>query len=243
MRVIAHRGYSAAYPENTALAFEKAMAAGADLIETDVRLTLDGQAVCWHDASLQRVSGDPRTVAELTLAEFKDVALPQGQSPLDLGSVLALARGRAGVLLDVKLGTENLLQAIVAALEATRMTAQVVYGVRQPGQYGVLRRHLPEVRVLAMPADPESLPEHLDECVSAVRLWEGEVTPERIARIHRAGREAWVTAGLRASGEPPGYLTAGRAAMLWHLGVDAVLVNDPPLALAASSDSTRKAKA
>ncbi len=242
MRIIAHRGYSAAFPENTALAFDQAIAAGAHLIETDVRLTRDGHAVCWHDPDLLRINGDSRQVAKLTLAEFRALALPRGQSPLDLQSVLELARGRSGVMLDVKIGTENLLQLIVAALQATGMMNDVVYGVRDAAQYNDLLEHAPGIKALAMPADPDALPEHLEPCVSAVRLWEPEVTAERVARIHEAGREAWVTAGRRADGEAAGYLTGKRVAELEHIGIDAVLVNDPVLALAARTpkDTTGK---
>ena len=39
MKVIAHRGYSGKYPENTMLAFEKAVEAGCDEIELDVHIT------------------------------------------------------------------------------------------------------------------------------------------------------------------------------------------------------------
>ena len=45
MKVIAHRGYSGRYPENTMLAFEKAVEAGCDAIEMDVQLTKDGEVV------------------------------------------------------------------------------------------------------------------------------------------------------------------------------------------------------
>lgn len=55
-KIIAHRGYSGKYPENTMLAFEQAIKAGADAIETDVRKTADGVLVIMHDSSLVRVS-------------------------------------------------------------------------------------------------------------------------------------------------------------------------------------------
>ncbi|MCC3300198.1 glycerophosphodiester phosphodiesterase [Arthrobacter sp. zg-Y895] len=54
--VIAHRGYSSAAPENTLPAFAAAAAAGAAMIETDLRLTADGTAVLLHDAKLGRTT-------------------------------------------------------------------------------------------------------------------------------------------------------------------------------------------
>lgn len=55
---IAHRGFKALYPENTLLAFDKAVRAGADGIELDVHPSRDGEVVIAHDPSLQRVFGD-----------------------------------------------------------------------------------------------------------------------------------------------------------------------------------------
>ena len=53
---IAHRGYSGNYPENTMLAFQKALEAGVDGIEFDVHLSKDGRLVIIHDELLDRKS-------------------------------------------------------------------------------------------------------------------------------------------------------------------------------------------
>ena len=55
--IIAHRGASAAAPENTLAAFRKAIEDGADGIEFDVRLDGDGAAVVFHDSDLKRIAG------------------------------------------------------------------------------------------------------------------------------------------------------------------------------------------
>lgn len=55
-RIVAHRGYQAAYPENTLLAFRQAIAAGAHCIETDISLSADHRAMLYHDPTLKRVS-------------------------------------------------------------------------------------------------------------------------------------------------------------------------------------------
>ena len=67
--VIAHRGASDRAPENTFAAFDLAAGAGAHELETDVRVTRDGMAVLFHDASLQRIAGDPRAIEALSLEE------------------------------------------------------------------------------------------------------------------------------------------------------------------------------
>ncbi len=50
--VIAHRGNSAFFPENTLESFQQGMALGADAIEFDVRLSRDGAAVVIHDPTV-----------------------------------------------------------------------------------------------------------------------------------------------------------------------------------------------
>lgn len=67
----AHRGYSGKYPENTLLAFEKAIEAGADGIELDVQLSRDGQLVIVHDETLDRTTDGKGCVKDYTLDELK----------------------------------------------------------------------------------------------------------------------------------------------------------------------------
>ena len=51
-QTIAHRGYTAKYPENTLRAFEDAVEAGAHALEADVHLTKDGVVVLSHVSAL-----------------------------------------------------------------------------------------------------------------------------------------------------------------------------------------------
>ena len=71
MKVFAHRGSSGTYPENTMLAFEKAVEEGCDGIELDVQLTKDGQVVVIHDEELERTTGTKGFVRDYTLEELK----------------------------------------------------------------------------------------------------------------------------------------------------------------------------
>jgi len=71
MEIIAHRGYSAEYPENTLLAFRKAFEVGASGIELDARLTSDNVVIIMHDSSVDRTTDGSGEVADLSCAQIR----------------------------------------------------------------------------------------------------------------------------------------------------------------------------
>ena len=68
---IAHRGFRSRYPENTMLAFRKAVEAGCDGIEFDVHLSKDGEAVIIHDETVDRTTDGTGLVGQKTYRELK----------------------------------------------------------------------------------------------------------------------------------------------------------------------------
>ncbi|MDZ8172687.1 glycerophosphodiester phosphodiesterase family protein [Microbacterium xanthum] len=83
-RVLAHRGLVTASDEaegiveNSFAAVTAAHAAGVVYIESDCHLTADGEVVLFHDADLRRVTGDPRTVAQVRLRELDGLMSSRG---------------------------------------------------------------------------------------------------------------------------------------------------------------------
>jgi glycerophosphoryl diester phosphodiesterase len=69
-RLICHRGHHAAFPENTLDAFQAAVDIGADGVETDLRMTSDGQLVLFHD----RVLANGQPVSSLSRGELAAAA-------------------------------------------------------------------------------------------------------------------------------------------------------------------------
>ncbi|MGL4847811.1 MAG: glycerophosphodiester phosphodiesterase [Clostridium sp.] len=68
---LAHRGYSYKYPENTMIAFKKAVEFGADGMEFDVQRSKDGHLVIIHDETLERTTTGKGYVKDYTLEELK----------------------------------------------------------------------------------------------------------------------------------------------------------------------------
>ncbi len=79
IKIWAHRGCSARYPENTLEAFEAAAKLpGITGVELDVQLTKDGEVVVFHDERVTRVTDGDREVREYTLAELKALKVCPG---------------------------------------------------------------------------------------------------------------------------------------------------------------------
>lgn len=70
-KIIAHRGYSLKYPENTIAAFEAAYEERADGIEIDVHLTKDGEVVICHDEKIDRTSNGTGFIKDYSMKELK----------------------------------------------------------------------------------------------------------------------------------------------------------------------------
>ncbi|MCE5263392.1 MAG: glycerophosphodiester phosphodiesterase [Deltaproteobacteria bacterium] len=131
---IAHRGYSARYPENTLLAFENAVAAGADVIELDVHLSRDGRLVVIHDDRIDRTADGTGAVSALTLAELKRHNYNNGMSQgfveiPTLDEVIAWAGDRVMINVEIKnrpIPTAGIEQKLADLLRETRFADQVI---------------------------------------------------------------------------------------------------------------------
>ena len=73
MKVMAHRGYSGVYPENTMLSFREAVKVGCDAIEMDVHETRDGRLVVIHDERLDRTTDSSGRICDHSFAELQQV--------------------------------------------------------------------------------------------------------------------------------------------------------------------------
>jgi glycerophosphoryl diester phosphodiesterase len=231
--VIAHRGASLAYPENTLPAFEAAIAAGADLVELDVRMTGDGVAVVSHDGWLGP-PGEGPLIHRMTLAEIRRLEEPPGSIPL-LEDVLELAAGRAGIDLEVKnLPDEPSFDSPdeAVASEVIRLLARLAEPVRRSmlvSSFNWLsiervRALAPDVATgfLTWPSiDPRAATAYAAERGHTFVLPQVygllEAGPEAVRAAHEAGLRigTWVVDG------------AGDIERMLSWGVDAVITNDP----------------
>jgi glycerophosphoryl diester phosphodiesterase len=137
-RIIAHRGASAAYPENSLSAFSRAQLVGADSLEVDLRRSKDNKIYCYHDRQLGRLTGH-RAEFENTDSSAIDRMKLHSQEPiLSFESFLASFGDKIGIVLDIK--STGLEQAIITMtgslsdrfpLVFSSFDAAVISGIRQ----------------------------------------------------------------------------------------------------------------
>ncbi|MGV0809475.1 alpha/beta hydrolase [Mycolicibacterium setense] len=89
--VVAHRGASHDFPEQTRAAYTEALRQGADALECDVRLTKDGELVLIHDKTVDRTSNGTGRVGDMTLAELQALDF-DGHGILTLDEFIQLAK-------------------------------------------------------------------------------------------------------------------------------------------------------
>jgi glycerophosphoryl diester phosphodiesterase len=115
--IVAHRGLSALYPENTLLALEQAVKAGAMAVEFDVQLTSDLVPVLLHDPTLERMTGLPGRITECTWRGLSrlDASYPgrfaqrhAGTRFTTLQEAAAYLRPQPGILPCIEIKTESL---------------------------------------------------------------------------------------------------------------------------------------
>jgi glycerophosphoryl diester phosphodiesterase len=186
---VAHRGGAGLWPENTLYAFERAVALGVDVIETDVRATADGELVVFHDEGVERTTDGTGRVGSLTLAELKRLDAAYRFSP-DGGRSFPL-RG-SGLAVPT-------LREVFKALPHTRFNIepkQAVPAIAAP-LCRLIREHGLTDRVLIASFSANTLDEFRRECPEvATSAATGEVAS--FLTLHRAGLAASYSPAMQA---------------------------------------------
>jgi glycerophosphoryl diester phosphodiesterase len=197
--VIAHRGSSAAAPENTLAAFRLAVEQGADFVELDVQESADGEVLVVHDSDLMKLGGAPSKIWETDAATLRAVDIGShagaqfaGERVPTLAEALAVCKGKARVIIELKsYGHDQKLEERVAAIvEAAGMADDCVYMSLDHAMIGRMKRLRPSWRCGVLVAKAVGDLASLDADFFAV---EARVATRRFVRlVHGAGREVYV---------------------------------------------------
>ena len=229
---IAHRGFSGKYPENTMLAFRKALETGCDGIELDVHLSRDGVPVVIHDETLDRTTDASGPVWEHTLAQLRQADASAGyrgvygKNPIPtLREYFELA-APTGVLTNIELKTgvnpyPGIEEKVLELIDEFGLRDRII--ISSFNHFSILRFQAlaPEVKlgfleeswIIGMGAYTKA---HGVQCVHPIYY---NLTPECLAEMKAAGREinTW-TVNTREAMED-----------LVDRGVDGIIGNFPDL--------------
>jgi glycerophosphoryl diester phosphodiesterase len=236
MKVFAHRGASARLPENTMLAFRQAVADGADGVELDVMRCKSGELIVFHDETLDRLGNRPESPRDLDWRTLRQVKiLDQGHIPL-LEEVLTELGPQVEINIELKthpnpllrLIDQSLAESVAEMVARMRLADRVIVSSFDPlllWRFASLADH---VRTALLLSATSSRPLREGWALSlyptgAVHPEAALVTSERLDRWRKRGRAIRV------------WTVDHPAEIRWldaH-AVDAVITNEPALAIAA----------
>jgi glycerophosphoryl diester phosphodiesterase len=226
--VIGHRGASARAPENSAEAFARARADGADGVELDVLQCASDEVVVFHDDDLARLGGRPERIDALALAELRRVELRGGARIPTLEEAFEACGPDLLVNVELKaalLGGRRiaaLVEAVAEALARVGAAPRVLLSSFNPRAVRLAMRRLPAVPAALLFERAEVTP--LRRAWAAKWLHPAALNPEHVlctpARVAR-----W-----RALGYAVNVWTVDGAAVVRacrDMHVDGIITNDP----------------
>jgi glycerophosphoryl diester phosphodiesterase len=234
--VVGHRGASAVEAENTLAAFDAAIAAGADAVEFDVRLTADGIPVVIHDADLSRTTDRSGVVAASTLDDVRAARIRTRDGTTTVPTfreVLDALRGRVAIDVELKNvpgepdfepGGDRLVGAVVDGLRDARFDGDVLISSFDPVALDAVRRRDAELLTGLLTSPDVDALAALSFARDRGHRWvlpfigaATEAGPDLVA----AARDATIRVGTWLTDTP------SRAVALFRSGIDAVATNDP----------------
>ncbi|MGH7984898.1 MAG: glycerophosphodiester phosphodiesterase [Candidatus Binataceae bacterium] len=242
-RIIAHRGASAHFPENTLPAFRAAREMGARYIELDIHLTRDGEVVVSHDGDLRRTCSQAGLIAQLSYSELRHADAGFNFNPS--ASAHFPFRGRGITIprlsevlnelsdcyfvIEIKPDAPNTVACLLEVIDGAAMRRRVLVASEHDTQLAGFRALAPEIPtgfayreivgfMLSLAPDAPAYQPKGDalQIPSEYESWR-MVTPESVAAAHRLGVEVhvWTVNDEREMCE------------LIKLGVDGIITNWP----------------
>ncbi len=205
--VIAHRGFSVVAPENTLASIARAIQVGATGSECDVRRSKDGQIVAMHDLKVDRTTNGKGKVAELTLAELRELDAGAwkhrryvGQRIPTLEEILA-AQKDTGCTAVIEIKVEGIAQEVIEAAGKAGMMDQSAVIAFSGDVVREVRSREPRLpcawlcgkELRGTPAErAEWIVQKAAEYKTTImNLHYGMLSPELIAELRRRGITVW----------------------------------------------------
>ncbi|MDD3966242.1 MAG: glycerophosphodiester phosphodiesterase family protein [Candidatus Marinimicrobia bacterium] len=202
-KIIAHRGFSSAAPENTQTAFREAITVGADYFELDVHQSRDGKLVVIHDGSVNRVSSNGMTgkIADMSFREIRKVragyskkygeTFKNARIPT-LKQALRLAKNKIRVCVEIK--APDIEAAVLKAVYDLKMEKQVIIFAFDYGVLKNMREMDKDIPLLYLRSVVDSTVIADATAIKAAAIGAGRptaITAELLKEVHANDMELW----------------------------------------------------
>jgi glycerophosphoryl diester phosphodiesterase len=144
--VIAHRGYSGRYPENTMLALRKAVECGCDGIEFDVRATKDSRIVLFHDETLKRLCKVKGRISSMRLADVQKLDVSGEKIPL-LDEALDFLKSTSIGIINIEVKVKGYEEELLELVYSRNLDDNIVFSSQYSSVLEKLRELDPEIRL------------------------------------------------------------------------------------------------
>jgi len=200
--VTAHRGFSGQYPENTLVAFEKAVALGVDIVEFDVRETADNELVVIHDATVDRTTDGTGLVARHKATELRRLNASYWNGPHDTGQrttepvgrhmiptleeTLSALSGNVGLNIQVYTDSQDALEKVVRLYTDYELNDTAFLMLRTFADAEHVRSLRPDVAI-CVGEERDNLERHLAFCVDVIQPTRTYLSDAYIHRVIETG--------------------------------------------------------
>ena len=235
---ISHRGFSGIYPQNTVMAFQKALEEGVDFIELDVSLSKDDYVVVFHDSDVSRLTDGSGYIKDLSLAQIQNLdagiktseKFKGTQIPLLSEVLKALKDTEAKLCIEIK-ARENdkagIDEAVVNLVREYGYEERVMFTSYNRDVVRNLAKLYPDKTIGLDPTEEESENESADyivdlclECKASVLYFDYLLLTQELTDLaHSKGLQvhAWTADDTK------------NMKRLLKMGVDAILTNRPDI--------------
>ncbi len=225
-QIIAHRGASSITPENTILAFSKAIELGVGYIEVDIRFSKEDSIMVIHDETLDRTTSGSGKVNQKTYLQLKNLSAGypdkfgsdfRDEKIPSLFEVLILARGKVKVCIDIKNSPEIPIIELIKKMDMVNQVFLMSYNVEKLKRIKTIE---PDIKTILIKNTLTTIDLEVAKEIEAFGVSTSYISPAYLVRkAHESGLKFWM--GIISD--------PAKAESLFKYNVDAIFTDYPQL--------------
>lgn len=203
-KIIAHRGYSCAAPENTIAAIQAALDLKVDFIEFDVRLTKDNVPIIFHDTTIIRTTNKKNLsrIGSLAFSEISSLDAGgwfhpkyKGEKIPSLKDVLNLNWGTTGMMIEIKQSPKPddlVVKKILETINTNQVSHKIVIGsFSLPLVLELKKQSKNSLELIGIIEQEHMVKSFVNEDIKHLAIWHKLMTPSLMSWLHEQKIKVW----------------------------------------------------